>query len=279
LSVGEILDRTFSLYRQHFVLFVGIAALPQLAILAINLARLSLRDGRLGQGASGPPVTVFRNYSPNDLALELIMLVAIYGLFYPLASGGLVFGVSETYFGRSTTIGVSLRHSWSQLARLSVVVLVSLLAILSGLMFLVVPGVYVACRLITNVPVTFFENLGIPDTLNRSLKLTQDNAGRSFVIFALYYFLAITATGLLVYPFTFAATLYQHDPAAALLWRSLGQLGGNFVATLLHPVIAISATLFYYDLRVRKEALDLQLMINQVEGTARRTAGAGATLS
>lgn len=110
------------------------------------------------------------------------------------------------------------------------------------------------------------------------MKLTQDNAGRSFLIFALYYLLAITATGLLVYPFTFAAGLYQHDPAA-LLWRSLGQAGGNFVATLLHPVIAISATLFYYDLRVRKEALDLQLMMNQVGDTARRTAGASATLT
>jgi len=129
LSVGEILDRTFSLYRQHFVSIVAIAALPQLAILPINLGRLSLREGRLGQAASGPPVTVFRNYSPNDLAPELmndlapelIMLLAIYGLFYPLASGGLVFGVSETYFGRATTIGVSLGHSWSQLGRLCVV--------------------------------------------------------------------------------------------------------------------------------------------------------------
>ena len=100
---------------------MAIAALPQLAILPINLGRLSLREGRLGQAASGPPVTVFRNYSPNDLAPELIMLLAIYGLFYPLASGGLVFGVSETYFGRATTIGVSLGHSWSQLGRLCVV--------------------------------------------------------------------------------------------------------------------------------------------------------------
>ena len=159
--------------------------------------------------------------------------------------------------------------------------LASLIAISGGLVFLVVPGVYLACRLITNVPVTFLENLGIRDTLNRSLKLTQDNAGRSFLIFALYDFLAITATGLLVYPFTFtfAAGLYQHDPAAALLWRSLGQVGGSFVATLLHPVIAISATLFYYDLRVRKEALDLQLMMNQVGDTARRTAGASATVT
>jgi hypothetical protein len=200
LSVGEILDRTLSLHRQHFVLFVGIAALPQLAILAINLARLSLRYGHIGLAVSAPPVALSRNLSPPDLALALIMVVALYGLFYPLASGGLVFGVSEIYFGRATSIGASRRHSWSQLGRLSVVDLVSLLAISSGLIFLLVPGGYVACRPITNVPVTLLENLGPRDTLNRSLALTQDNAGRSFVIYMLYYFLAIAASGLLVYP-------------------------------------------------------------------------------
>ena len=30
LSLGELLDRTFFLYRRHFLLFVGIAAMPQL---------------------------------------------------------------------------------------------------------------------------------------------------------------------------------------------------------------------------------------------------------
>ena len=28
LSVGEILDRTFTLYRGNFILFVGISAIP-----------------------------------------------------------------------------------------------------------------------------------------------------------------------------------------------------------------------------------------------------------
>jgi hypothetical protein len=28
LSLGEILDRTFSLYRRHFILFLGINAFP-----------------------------------------------------------------------------------------------------------------------------------------------------------------------------------------------------------------------------------------------------------
>ena len=37
LSLGEILDRTFSLYRRHFLLFVGITAIPHLLILVLNL--------------------------------------------------------------------------------------------------------------------------------------------------------------------------------------------------------------------------------------------------
>src|SRR5208282_3644084 len=42
LSLGEILDRTFSLYRRNFVLFLGITALPHLLILAMNLAQTLL---------------------------------------------------------------------------------------------------------------------------------------------------------------------------------------------------------------------------------------------
>ncbi len=40
LSTGELLDRTFSLYRSHFGLFVGIFALPYLVVLAFRLVGL-----------------------------------------------------------------------------------------------------------------------------------------------------------------------------------------------------------------------------------------------
>ena len=38
LSLGELLDRTFFLYRRHFLLFVGIAAIPYSFFFVINLA-------------------------------------------------------------------------------------------------------------------------------------------------------------------------------------------------------------------------------------------------
>ena len=43
LTTGELLDRTFALYKEHFVLFVGIVALPHLISLALQLSRVSLR--------------------------------------------------------------------------------------------------------------------------------------------------------------------------------------------------------------------------------------------
>ena len=41
LSIGELLDRTFSLYRRNFLLFIGISAIPQLLVLALQLAQVA----------------------------------------------------------------------------------------------------------------------------------------------------------------------------------------------------------------------------------------------
>ena len=40
LSTGELLDRTFSLYRSHFGLFIGIFALPYMVVVAFQLVGL-----------------------------------------------------------------------------------------------------------------------------------------------------------------------------------------------------------------------------------------------
>jgi hypothetical protein len=52
LSLGEILDRTFTLYRRNFLLFTGIIAIPQLMVLAFNLAQTSMKGARAANVAS-----------------------------------------------------------------------------------------------------------------------------------------------------------------------------------------------------------------------------------
>jgi hypothetical protein len=44
LATGELLDRTFSLYRSHFALFLGIFALPNLCVLAFQCLALAFQS-------------------------------------------------------------------------------------------------------------------------------------------------------------------------------------------------------------------------------------------
>jgi hypothetical protein len=48
-SLGEILDRTFMLYRRHFLLFVGIAAVMHLVLLVMKLVPLTVTGALSGR--------------------------------------------------------------------------------------------------------------------------------------------------------------------------------------------------------------------------------------
>ena len=37
MTLGEVLDRTFKLYKSHFALFAGITALPALVLMIVQL--------------------------------------------------------------------------------------------------------------------------------------------------------------------------------------------------------------------------------------------------
>src|SRR5258708_39646612 len=62
LSIGEILDRTFSLYRRNFLLFIGISALPQLLVLALRLVQVAIMPTKTA--VVPPPSAEFQGVCP-----------------------------------------------------------------------------------------------------------------------------------------------------------------------------------------------------------------------
>jgi hypothetical protein len=259
LSLGEILDRTFALYRRNFLLFFGITALPQLLVLGFNLFQMLL-TGRLG----APKVL-----SGGSLGLGIIGLLMgliVYLVAYLFAHGGTVYAVSDLYLGRSTSIGASLRRMRGQAGSLLGVLILNGLVVAVAFIFLIIPGVYMACRLITCVPAALLENLGPRESLERSFALTKENAWRSFVVYLLYFSIFYAMFFLLAFPFLMAIAFSARNPAMVTLWTILMQVGNSLAAILVTPIFTIASTVFYYDLRVRKEAFDLQIMMNPNEG-------------
>jgi hypothetical protein len=263
LSLGEILDRTFSLYRRHFLLFLGIAAIPHLLTLALNLVQVFVRQGGKGSTATQP--------SNGLMAFGLFGIFVwlfVYIVAYLFAQGGTIYAVSDLYLGHPTTINASLRKMWGQLLNLLGVSLLNGMAIVIGIIFLIIPGIYLACRLITCVPAALLEDLGARESLERSFALTKDSAWRAFVIYFLYVSMVYATLILFAIPFGFVAVMAGKDPHMLRLAAGIMQVGQFCAGVLVTPFFLIATSVFYYDLRVRKEAFDLQLMM-QTSGTPR----------
>ena len=264
LSLGEILDRTFSLYRRNFLLFLGIAAIPHLLVLGLNLVQvLVLKTPGVTPRV---PASQFQAGAVGSiLALGIvggILAFIVYIVSFLFAQGGTIYAVSDLYLGRPTTIGASLSRMKGQLGNLFGVMFLNGVATLIAFIFLIIPGIYVACRLCTCIPAALLEDLGARESLERSFALTKDNAGRAFVIYLLYFALLYAAIFLFMMPFGVLAAFSAKDPSMLRWTMAVMQVGNFFAAVLVSPFILIATSVFYYDLRVRKEAFDLQVMMN-----------------
>jgi len=285
LSLGEILDRTFSLYRKHFLLFIGITAIPHLLILGLNLAQVFMtRWPNLATRSQGGTVQT-PAFGSGLMAFGLfgmIIAIVIYVAAYLFAQGGTIYAVSDFYLGRSTTIRESLGKMWGQLLNLFGVVLLNGMAsgglLLIFFLLFMVPGArvigalgiivalpicaYVGLRLITCVPAALLEDLGARESLERSWELTRDNVGRAFLIFLLYAAIIYGIMVLLMIPSLVMLAMTAKDPTLMRTSMATMQVS-NFVAgVLVGPFLLIAISVFYYDLRVKKEAFDLQMMMN-----------------
>lgn len=261
LSLGEILDRTFTLYRKHFVLFLGITAIPHLLPLGLNLVEVTF-SSPTALGMPNARVTGFAAGNEGMAALAKLLGVIVTLIAFLFSQGGTVYAVSDLYLGRTTTISDSLKKMWGQLANLFGVSLLNGLAVLVSALALIIPGIYVACRLVTCIPAALLEDLGARASLERSWDLTRDNAGRSFLIYVLYLAMLYGIVLLAMIPFTLMIAAAPKDPAMFRSATALLQVGTFVAQTLVGPFFLIAISVFYYDLRVKKEAFDLQMMMN-----------------
>ncbi len=268
MDFGEILDGSLMIYRRHFGLFLKLAvtALSVPLVLLVYFVLRALTD--LQQN----PVRA------------LVYLLPI-GLVYYVASLVLTTGtiriISDSYLGREPQLRDALSLGWSKIWPLTAVGfgkgIVAMLILLGcgvvvgiGVAVLKGAGVLLAVALVAagtwflffvlcgygvTTPVVVLEELRSSfDAFGRSWELT-----RSFKLkVAGLFFVAVLLTNFIP-SFVFrglGALFLQSVPPLGIALTAVG-----YVAPLaLAPVLAAVITLVYYDLRVRREAFDLQVL-------------------
>ncbi len=107
------------------------------------------------------------------------------------------------------------------------------------------------------------EKTTLVGAVRRNYHLTKGQFWRTFGIALLTLLLTSIASGMLTFPFTFAATLVVAgiDGEIGLIASTLIQSISTIVsAAFVAPFTAAVACLQYVDLRMRREAFDLHLM-------------------
>jgi len=296
LTLGELLDRSFSLYRRHFWLFVGIMALPSLLGLAFGLLVALFNPQPGSPGSAAPDVNAAEILGAVLwFAAAMIGMLVVYFITYAVALGATTVAVSQLYMGRQTSIReayLPLRGRVGRLALLLVLVSIRLVGIvfLAFMMFGIAAAlgtagspllaglvgvfgfagafllwVWTALRYAVSVPAAVLEDETASDAIRRSIELTRGSLLRVFVL--LIFTMVITYAVLAMFqgPFLIAGAMAGPDSSTFFWMNLLGTITGSIGGALTAPLMIVAFAVLYYDLRVRNEGLDLQLMLAGLE--------------
>jgi hypothetical protein len=263
LSLSELLDGTFSLYRKNFALFVGIVALPNLAWLIVQLTAV---------------------VNPLRASAASVMLLAILGgLLYFLAiaaaQAATVVAVSAVYLERPISVRAAYAAVGKRVFRVVLIMIAVGICAGFGLLLLIVPGIIWYLMWSLAVPVAIIEDKGLNAATARSRQLTRGSRGRIFVITVVLGVLVYAVMLLLVVPLGIAVAVFARGNALMIMraMQLMNPIASFLSQCLIGPLFMIALSLVYYDLRVRKEAFDLELMTSALEGAASANpAGAGS---
>lgn len=242
LSLGEMLDVSFGLYRSLFAQLLVVTLVTRAAPLVISVY-LESAGGAIA-----------------NLPLYFISVI-LSAVLSAIAAGASTFIVSESYLGGRITAGEAFRRATPFVGRL--ISLAIMTTLLSGLGFILLffPALIIATGLALGIPALVLENkVAATDAMGRAWSLSRGFRWKLFVALAVVVFLlALPFLSLGVYA---AASLPAGGRPVAI--ELAGFLGFTILAallqTLIYPLLYCLLTVAYYDLRVRKEAFDLEVL-------------------
>jgi hypothetical protein len=247
MSVGEILDGAFTLYRRHFSAFFGASLIPQLPLAGVWIVFM------LVAGVSGmSPTTeaaVYGGFAVLALPLSLVATV--------LPFGALVRMAGDAYLGNPVSQSEGLRWGWRRFGTVWALSLVAGLAVVLGLLLLIVPGVLAAIVLAVAIPVAMLEQRGYVEAQRRSRALARGGWGQIFAVLMVLLVIGMLPTVGIELVVTLVVGSVSSAATAGAIWEAAKQVLGVLVGSLTLPVTMIATTLLYYDRRVRVEAFGL----------------------
>ena len=245
-GVEEIVDAAFVFYRRRFLACFVAMSLVQVPV-TVGLTLISN--------------TAVRKISEAGHDLDQLSQSITYALFVLLpfavlslvatqvGTGAITYLVGKACLGE--TVGVVESYRWAFRKTLPLLGTAAIIgcACVFGFGLFVVPGVIAFLVSFAAVPAVMLEDMGVKDGIARSYSLATGSMGR---VASVRLIVAFMLAACLAIGYSVAGSITDRPDARMLLAQVPTLLAG--------PVDAISMVLLYFDLRVRREGLDIEQM-------------------
>ncbi len=239
MGVRQIFLSALRHYRVNFVKLVGIAA-PGTLIGGLAFQAVWLLCAEIGK-------TEYLQF----LGTQYIALIAFQSSIVTAAG---VVVISENLLGKLVSVGQAYSRILNSLFPLLGALLLFTFAISIGLI-VVIPGIVAYVWFCLAAPVVIIEREGGFGALKRSRVLVKGFFQKTFI-------LVVSLTGVQTFVALFPLILSLAN--SSILLSSLFSLFSLCLLLLIEPFKIISTTMLYYDLRVRKEGYNLQVLAQEL---------------
>ena len=268
MGFTDILDGMFSFYRSHLRLF--------LAIVAVYLV--------LGFGVDQISVFLLETDAMPGTSVVILVFTTLFSFAVStFVAAGLAYASAYVYLGREITPGVALQRAgqrfWTYLGSFI------LWSLVVGGLFITIIGIpfaiYFSFRWSLYTLPVLFEGTTARNALRRSTELVKGTWWRVFGIilavslisFMIYFILEASSGFLLSWMGVTEAEEPTNllDSLRQLFVPTPSEIGWFFytirllvslsISALTMPISIIGSTLLYFDLRIRKEAFDIEMRV------------------
>jgi hypothetical protein len=269
LRVGEILDVCINIFTKNFLTFLKIVLVlvvpVQLMTVLILVSTVSDSDLLPKFGSASGDGTIANDDVPAYLGGQIVILVLTLVL-YAIAIAACFKAVGDAYLGTKPDWRSSLSFAVRRFHSVLWVTLLVFLASTLGLIGLIVAGIWLWFSFSVSVPALLFEGLKGRRALARSFRLVRGRWWATAGAVLAAYLIAGIIGGILqslvsALTFTDAGNSVIGVAAVNAVANGIGQL-------FTTPFPAAVTAVVYYDLRVRKEGFDLQLLAERLGVTA-----------
>jgi hypothetical protein len=237
-TATELIDAAFQLLRLRYGQLVVITAVAMLPALLIE--------------ATGPANLIA--VAPD----RFFALIAIKQLLVIVASAGVVLVTSEAYLGRESALSDVFRRVGARIGFVLLALIVQWIAIMLGFVALFIGAFVAVAWTFAMQMAVMLEGSGPLEAFSRSRQLARGSGPRILGILILTGLIVGVIGGLLGGLVGGVLGLVTHNDQRAVMVAS------DVMQILIIPLQPVVLTLLYYDLRIRKEGFDLEVLASEL---------------